>query len=200
MFDCVIPAAGASSRMLAFKPLLPFGSGTVVGATVASALSAGCRVLLVVGNRGAELAALFESKPDVVVVENPLWERGMLGSLQAALDQVRGQCFFTIPADMPLVKPSVYGLLAHAREVDLAAGAAEASYFASSSGRAGHPVLVPSLWIGEILELPPSGRMKSFLEGRPRVLVEAGSDAVLTDLDRPEDYRAAIARDWPGVK
>ncbi|HUW42194.1 MAG TPA: NTP transferase domain-containing protein [Rectinemataceae bacterium] len=193
MYDCVIPAAGASSRMGAFKPLLPFGPASVVEATVGSALAAGCRVVLVVGYRGAELASLFAGRPGVLVAENPDWERGMLGSLQTGLKCVASPCFFTIPADMPLVPPAVYGLLLRAREAGPAAEASEpAAYFASRGGRAGHPVLIPSSWIAEMLRLPPGGRMRSYLERRRMVLVEAGTDAVFADLDGPEEYRRAI--------
>ncbi|MGO8694846.1 MAG: NTP transferase domain-containing protein [Rectinemataceae bacterium] len=198
MFDCVIPAAGASSRMGAFKPLLPFGDGTIAGATVASARAAGCRVILVVGYRGTELAERFGSEAGVLVVENPVWERGMLGSLQAGLRSVRGPCFFTIPADMPFVGSAVYTLLARTREAELgpesnsqAEAEETAAYFASHEGRAGHPVLIPTAWREELLLLSPSGRMRDYIERRRMVLVEAGSDSVFADLDRPEEYRNA---------
>jgi molybdenum cofactor cytidylyltransferase len=195
--------------MGAFKPLLPFGSASVVETTVGYALAAGCRVILVVGYRGAQLASLFAGRPGLLVVENPAWEKGMLGSLQTGLKCVASPCFFTIPADMPLVGCGIYELVERAREADQAAeqkaqegippavptaGTREpAAYFASHGGRAGHPVLIPSSWIPEMLELPPSGKMRSYLERRRMVLVEAGTDAVFADLDGPEEYRAASA-------
>ena len=37
-FGAVIPAAGLSSRMGAFKPLLPYGGGTVIESAIASVL------------------------------------------------------------------------------------------------------------------------------------------------------------------
>jgi CTP:molybdopterin cytidylyltransferase MocA len=87
MFDCVIPAAGASSRMRssggksAFKPLLPFaaapagdsptgdsptgdsptGEMTLVEAAVGAALDGGGRVILVVGYRCGEITSLFDA-------------------------------------------------------------------------------------------------------------------------------------------
>ncbi len=176
-----------------FKPLLPFGPASIVETTVGSALAAGCRVILVVGYRGAELASLFAGRSGVLVAENPDWELGMLGSLQTGLRRVESPWFFTLPADMPLVLPAVYDLLHRARMAGSAAAAPEpAAYFASHEGRAGHPVLIPSAWIPEMLGLPPGGRMRGFLEKRRMVLVEAGTEAVHLDLDLPIDYRRTL--------
>jgi len=121
-------------------------------------------------------------------VENPAWEEGMLGSIQAALPLVRGPAFFEMNADMPLVAGSAYLLLAAERARRLDAGCTEAALFASSSGRPGHPVLVPSAWIPAILDLPRGGRLKTYLDGKPCGLVETGSDAVLADIDTPAEY------------
>jgi molybdenum cofactor cytidylyltransferase len=189
MHDCVIAAAGASSRMGRPKQLLPFAASTMVETVVAAALEAGCRALLVVGHRGAEVAAPFAGEGRVLVVENRRWELGMLGSIQAALDLVRGEAFFVMNADMPLVPASAYGILAGARDARRRSGAPEAALFAASRGREGHPVLMPSAWIPEILGLEPGGRMRRFLDGRPLELVEAGTEAVLADIDTPEEYR-----------
>lgn len=188
--DCVIPAAGASSRMGAWKPLLPWGSSTLVETTAGVALAAGCRVLLVLGNRGEELRARFGTWKGVVFVENPDWELGMLGSIQKALPLCRGSAFFTIPADMPLVGPGIYEFLRRAAASRTEPG--PCAFFAAHDGRQGHPVLIPSLWIPEILRLSPGGMLKDFLAPRPRVLVEAGSAAVHRDLDTRADYETAL--------
>jgi CTP:molybdopterin cytidylyltransferase MocA len=120
MFDCLIPAAGASSRMRSSgmsgagavpKPLLPFGGSTLVETVARAALGAGCRVLVVVGHQGAEVSAPFAAEAyrpareegRLIVVENPRWELGQLGSIQAALPSVRSEAFFVALADMPFV-------------------------------------------------------------------------------------------------
>ena len=199
MPDCVVAAAGASSRMGGFKPLLPLGGRAMVDIVASRAREAGCRVLVVVGYRGDEVARLFEGREGVVVVGNPRWEEGMLGSIQAALGLVRGEAFFCMNADMPLVTAAAYAALAAARDArnksaPPGAGPTGAAFFAAAGGREGHPVLLPAAWIPEILLLPRAGRMRDFLAGRPRELVELGDDAVLTDIDTPEDYRRLSGR------
>lgn len=197
-----MPAAGASSRMGAWKPLLPWGEGSVVEAAVGAALGACPRVLLVAGFRAEGLEALFRGEPRVLVLRNPGWELGMLGSIQRALPEVRGEAFFCANADMPLLAPADYEALAERRASLAARGrgeggaASEAAVFAAAADgtgrlRAGHPVLVPAAWIAEVLGLPPGDRMQRFLAGRPSLLVERGP-AALADIDTPGDYEAAL--------
>ena len=205
MFDCVIAAAGASSRMRgtdgrpSLKPLLPFGGSTLVETAVPAALDSGARVLLVLGNRGEDVAALFEAPAYRSVladgrlreIENPRWMEGMLVSIQAALPEVEGEAFFVSHADMPFISPESYRALAASRAVRRAAGMPEAATVASHEGRGGHPVLMPSAWIPGILGLGVGDSMRTFLSQRPRITVEMGLGA-LRDVDTPEDYASAL--------
>jgi len=216
MFDCVIPAAGASSRMRrpagpaisagqaistgqAFKPLLPFAGSSLVETAVASALGASCRVILVTGNRGAELASLFAGEGHLaardegrlLLVDNPRWEEGFLGSIQCALPLVEGDSFFLSLADMPFISSGDYRSLADALLRLRAAKAPPTAVHGAHEGRRGHPALLPSAWIPEILAQGRGGTMKDFLKGRPLLLVETGSGA-LRDIDTPEEYAAAL--------
>jgi nicotine blue oxidoreductase len=181
-----------------FKPLLPFASSTIVESSARPALEAGCRLLLVLGCRGDEVAALFEAEPyrglaqegRLLLVDNPRWESGMVSSIQAALTSVRGEAFFVAHADMPLVTADAYRLLAATREAEGSGGAASA-YAASHRGEAGHPVLMSSAWVPEILALEGGERLRPFLAGKGLRLVEAGEGA-LRDIDTPGDYESAI--------
>src|SRR5438128_8354907 len=58
MRTAIILAAGESRRMGTLKPLLPFGSGSVIGQVVRSLQASPIdAVLVVVGHRGPEIAA-----------------------------------------------------------------------------------------------------------------------------------------------
>jgi CTP:molybdopterin cytidylyltransferase MocA len=106
MSSCVIAAAGASSRMGQWKPLLPFAGSTVIQATVGAARAADLPVILVVGHRGEELAALFAGEPLVKVLLNPDWEDGQLGSVLLGVAAAEAPTVFLMNGDMPLVRPS----------------------------------------------------------------------------------------------
>ena len=205
MFDCVITAAGASSRMGApggmavLKPLLPFAGCTLVETAVHAALDASCRVILVVGNRATEVASLFDAEAHraakdqgrLLVVENPGWERGLLGSIQVAIAAVEGEAFFLAHADMPFVDSTAYHSLADVWTTAVQATATPTAILASHGGLRGHPVLLPSAWIPEMSTLDPRGRMWDFLVKKPMTLVETGPGA-LRDIDTPGDYENAV--------
>jgi molybdenum cofactor cytidylyltransferase len=200
MFDCIIPAAGASSRMGSWKPLLPWGPASrgsrscVVEATVGAALEAGCRVILVGGYRGEELAELFAGRAGVEVVRNPGWESGMLGSIQRGMEALASSSFFTIPADMPLVGPAVYRRLFAALALRESEGLSPAPLFASFRGEAGHPVFVPASLVSRIASLPPEVKLRPFLLKENPLFVECSDEAVLLDLDDRPTYEAALEK------
>jgi molybdenum cofactor cytidylyltransferase len=187
--DCVIVAAGASSRMGgAWKPLLPFGASTIIQTTVGTALSAGLRVVLVVGFRGDELARLFAHESEVLIAENPHWERGLLGSVLCGMERARGGAVFSMNADKPLVSPEAYRLVAAEYQRRIKAGMPPVPLFASYQGKAGHPVLIPREIALQAASLPPDARMRDHLKKYEPALVECGDEAVLLDIDTPEEY------------
>jgi len=187
--DCVIVAAGASSRMAgAWKPLLPFGASTIIQTTVGTALSAGLRVVLVVGFRGVELARLFAHEKEVIIAPNPHWERGLLGSVLCGMEQARGTAVFTMNADKPLVSPEAYRLVAAEYESRAKAGIVPVPLFASYQGKAGHPVLIPREIALQAASLPPDARMRDHLKKYEPAFVECGDEAVLLDIDTYEEY------------
>jgi len=197
---CIIPAAGASSRMGEWKLLLPWGKSTIVERVVANALEAELEVLVVAGFRGDELHALLDGRPGVRVLDNPDWREGMLGSILRAVDLVSGEAFFVTPADMPMIGPGLYRLLM--AEAQSAAGPeaiaapdvpkhAGITYFAACGGVPGHPVLIPRDRVPAMKALDRGGTMRAFLMEGPWRLVETGEAAVHADIDSPADFEAA---------
>lgn len=183
------------------KLVLPLAGTTIAEASARAPLEAGCRLIVVVGCWADEVAALFEaeayretrSEGRLLFVENRLWKRGMVSSIQAALPRVLGEAFFVAQGDMPFAEAGSYGLLAAARK-----GEAGLAYAASHLGRSGHPVLLPAAWIPGILALEDVERLRPFVEARGLRRVEAGPGAV-EDIDDPEDYEAAIAGPRQGM-
>lgn len=217
--DCIIPAGGASTRMGEWKLLLPWprpaaapsesaaplgpdaasdrgtaSACTVVQATVSAALAAGCRVVLVGGWRGTELAELFADSRNIILVQNDSWKAGMLGSIQRGMREIGASSFLTIPADMPLVGAALYSRLIDESERRKAAGIKSLPLFASYKGEPGHPVFIPAELCSRIAELPPGGKLRPFLIREGGLCLETGSDSVLVDLDKPDEYKAALAR------
>jgi len=105
-YAAIILAAGRSSRLGWFKPLVSLGGETLVERAVSLFRAAGLsEILVVVGHRGRELRPVLR-KAGVRIIENAGFQEGMLSSVSAG---VRGlgsatAAFFVLPVDVPLVR------------------------------------------------------------------------------------------------
>jgi molybdenum cofactor cytidylyltransferase len=189
--DCIILAAGASTRMGRPKLGMPFGRatevppsrGTVLGTSVAQALAAGARVIVVA--RPGDGAALAAAWPSVEVALNSDPSRGMASSLKEGLRLVRAERFFFTPADMPFIGPEVYR--------ELARFDSASPILPTYRGRRGHPVLMPSALIPAIMALPAEVPLKTLIEASGPAFVEMADDSILRDIDTIEEYEKALA-------
>ena len=178
--DCIVPAAGHSSRMGAWKPLARFGSSTMIETVVANALAACTRVILVTGYRGPELASMFCATAGVVVVDNPDWQLGMFASVRRGAAAVASRSFFVTPGDMPWITAPVYQALSELRGADAA--------FPVFRGRRGHPVLFSRAVREAVLAADPSaGRMRDIAERFTPVELAWEDDTIHRDVDTMED-------------
>ena len=193
----VILAAGQSSRMERFKPLLPIGSGRAIERVVQTFLSAGISDLIVVtGHRADELQqALAPLK--VCCVENVQYRQGMFSSVQAGIRALPASCgaFFIHPADIPLVRPHTIRRLAavfHAH--------GSAILYPVFDGRRGHPTLIRHDRIPGILSWEEGGGLRACLQNWEAASQElpVADEAVLMDMDTPADYRLAQGRSVRG--
>jgi len=104
--DCLIPAAGLSSRMGRWKLLLPYRGTTILEQTLNNALSLCSRVVLVTGYRGNELEEIYAGRSGVVTVRNADFKRGMFSSIQTGVPLVSTEWFFITMGDMPGITSS----------------------------------------------------------------------------------------------
>ena len=204
--DCIVPAAGASSRMGAWKLLLPWRGVTVIEAVVAEVLSCCSRAIVVAGHRAEELEALFRGAERVLVVRNPDWEKGMFTSLKRGAEEVRTEAFFVALADMPLIARGTFLALDALRRAPVAQPGAQPggappgagpsagprAFRPVSLGRPGHPVLFESSALPIIAETGGSLSMKEVLARLDLVpwTADAG-EGVFQDFDIPADYAAS---------
>ena len=187
----LILAAGRSSRMGQFKPLLPLRGRTVLECTVESALRGGAEETVVVtGNRAEELEALLAQRfpRRVRWVRNENWANtDMLRSVQLGAAAV-GECgsFFLLPGDMPFVAPETFAALLAERERQRAM-----VIFPTHSGRRGHPPLIDAALIPAILGYDGPDGLRGLWSRYERELrtVPVPDSGIAQDLDTPEDYQ-----------
>lgn len=189
----IVLSAGLSRRMGRFKPLLPLGGCRTIERVVNFFQAAGVsEVLVVVGHRADEIRQASAGL-NVRWVENPQYKNEMFASVQAGIHALPTHCraFFVHPVDIPLVRPHTATRLMAAL-TDTSAPI----LYPAFDGRRGHPTLIRAGLGPRILEWTGSGGLKSFLAHHDADSLELPvvDEAVLLDLDTPEDYQHMLAR------
>ncbi len=190
---CVVLAAGFSTRMKRFKPLLPFGRGTVLAFAAGVWREAGIDQILAVAGHKAELVEAEAGRIGIASVRNPRPEDGMYSSVKAGLASAlelfpEASWFGVHPVDIPLVDPACVRALAE-RAPACRADCLVPLY----ERRRGHPPPLARRFAQRACASEPQGGLRGLLEDacvEELALASAFGDR---DMDRPEDYERALA-------
>lgn len=192
--SAIILAAGYSSRMGRFKPLLPMGHTLVIHRIIHLFQESHIpEIRVVIGHRAPEMRGALEAS-NVRIVENLEYDRGMFSSVKAGvkdLDAQRTGAFFIIPADICLVRPLTVRMLAAAYEKN--PGKIIHPCF---EGRRGHPPLIPMALVPPILKGEPDGGLKTILSQSEYLSLDVPvpDRQILMNMNHPKDYDAAQIR------
>ncbi|MGM1328433.1 nucleotidyltransferase family protein, partial [Klebsiella michiganensis] len=176
--QCIILAAGLSSRMGKWKMMLPWGEGTILDSALAGALAFCDRVVLVTGFRGDELAACYQDHPGVEVVFNPRYQDGMFSSIQCGVGHISASRFFLALGDMPEVTPGVYRRLWDNAD-------AESCLIPAYERGKGHPVLLPKRAISLIRRAPQGATLRDVIGQMAVRVIPVASQGIHWDVDTP---------------
>ncbi len=184
----LIVAAGMSSRMGDFKPMLNIGSISIAQRVVATFQQAGVEKIVMITGYNATLLERHLSGNGVVFLRNENYESTqMFDSVCIGLRYLRGKCgrvLFT-PVDIPLFTAATVRALLET-DAELACPAVD--------GETGHPTLIAASLIDRILSDPGDQGLRGALErcGAELTRVPVEDRGVLHDADTPEDYRALL--------
>lgn len=200
MISAVVLAAGYSSRMGSFKPLLPVGGVPALERLIAGIKEAGVKNIAVVTGYQHELlqpVIRSLSGDGIVIVEahNAGFDSGMFSSIQTGIAKVRevfpdSQGCFLMPVDCPLIDSKVITALEDA--VMHSADAMKDSFAVPVfEGKKGHPLYVPAGYAEEICSYDGPGGLKGITDKYwDRMLrVPVDSEGCILDMDTPEGYR-----------
>lgn len=180
----LVAAAGLSSRMGAFKPMLPLSRDTILRHGVKTLLQAGCGpVAVVVGRHGALLKENLSDLP-VTCVYNPAYAScEMLDSVKLGLAWLEGRCdrlLFT-PGDVCMYDIQTILALERSR-----ARLCHPTF----KGRRGHPVLISCGLIPEILAYDGDRGLAGALAGvEDQEEIAVDNPGILMDVDTYDEYR-----------
>jgi len=196
----VVLAAGESRRMGRNKLLLPWGATTVLGRTLDNVgASAVHDMVVVTGHEREQVEAIVRQQgppveedgslaaASIQLVHNSGYANGMLSSVQAAVRALplTSEAILVVLGDQPMVGPETLDHLLTAY------AAAPAGLVAPYWGnRRGNPVLIDRRYFAELLALPADAAPRVLLARHANDLlaVPVANDAVLHDLDRPDEY------------
>jgi len=177
--DGVILAAGYSSRANAFKMELQIDNKTILQRCIESLYDECNQIIVVSGYKNEKINKLVEGYSKVKVVYNEEFHKGMFSSVKKGIQNVTQKKFLLTPGDYPLISKSVVKRLVNEeREIVIP----------SFNGKGGHPILLNSSLIKEILDEDEESNLKAFLSRKKCSYLNIDDMGVLMDVDTIEDY------------
>lgn len=172
-------AAGFSSRMGKFKMEMLLEGKTLIERSVESLDKVCSKIIVVAGYKIERIKKILKSYEKVEVILNKEFEKGMFSSVKIGISQIKTKKFFLLPGDIPFVKEKVFRKLL-SKKGDI--------IIPVFQGRKGHPVLINSSLIIEILDEPEDSNLKIFIDKKGFTTVEVQDESILFDIDTEEDY------------
>lgn len=184
----LIVAAGMSTRMGQFKPMLSIGSISVAQRVVASLHQAGISKIVMVTGCNAIALERHLAGNGIIFLRNDRYETTqMFDSVKIGLEYLQDKCdriVFT-PVDVPLFTAATVRAL-------LASG--EALACPVYDGRQGHPILLSAGLIPQILADSGEGGLRGALDRCSAAMapIPVNDPGTLQDADTPEDFSALL--------
>lgn len=190
----IVLAAGKSSRMGMFKPLLPFKESTVIENTILSFINAGVVNVCVVTGRNAEDVESVIKKYNVKITRNTNYENtDMITSIKLGLQMmIDTDAILILPGDVPSIDSNTIVKL-----IEQFMNSEVAVLYPSVNGKKGHPPIIRKICYQDILTYVGNGGLREVLD-----LYKDSSGffctndvGCLIDLDYKEDYEKLLKRD-----
>ena len=193
-YAAVILAAGMSSRMKAFKPLLDIGGRPALIYLEETVKAAGVEDIIVVTGHGAELLREELAARHLTEAYNSGYRSGMFSSIRTGLSEAlkrwpEKKGFLLMPADCPLIAAeTIRALISAARSEEDGEGRFFVPVY---EGKKGHPLLIPSGRAEQIISHDPDGSLKEITDRCPdqMVRVPVRDEGCVMDMDSPETYQ-----------
>ena len=185
----LIVAAGLSSRMGEFKPMLNIGSISIAQRIVATLHQAGVNKIVVITGHNASLLERHLSNSGLIFLRNEAYATTqMFDSAKIGLEYLKDKCdriLFT-PVDIPLFTAlTVTELIAS--DAPLACPVCD--------GQRGHPLLIASSLVDTLLADSGEGGLQGAISrcGVPMSEIAVDDPGILHDADTPADYQALLS-------
>lgn len=175
----LILAAGLSSRMGSFKPLLPFKGTTLIKSVVSSFLQVCKEVFVVVGYEREKVERELAGLTNVSIIYNKDYEKGMYTSFLCGLTCLKEKDILLGLGDMPFISSSTLEKMATIKR-----GIAIPTY----KKERGHPVLISKENVDIALSKQDSFTSpRELIDSLSPKYIEVNDPGILKDIDTPKD-------------
>lgn len=186
----VIVAAGMSSRMNSFKPMLELGNTTIVKRVITTIKQSGADPIVVVTGNQADILEKHISHMGVVCVRNEKYaETQMFDSAKIGFMYLQNQCdrFFFTPVDIPLFTLRTLQDLMECESL------LSCPIYNKVQG---HPILISSKLIPVILDYKGSDGLKGAVAHcqMPIRYIQVKDEGITYDADTREDYHLLLEK------
>jgi len=199
MISAILLAAGESRRMGRPKQLLDWQGKTLLQRALDALIDSDAdEIILVLGYEADRIRAGLPALPIRIVI-NRDYNQGMASSLRQGLLALDpgSAAFLVLLADQPGIGPEIINtIIRRFRQADPKPGIVLPVY----RGRRGHPVLIGVQYREECLRLQGDRGARGLLLNHPGDVleIEVQEDAILKDIDTPEEYREYAKQTGPG--
>lgn len=199
----LILAGGASTRMGAPKPIIPWGDKTFLQAIIdkMKAVEVG-PIVVVLGAHFTEATDHCRSFGAAPIFHRE-WALGQFSSLQAGigelskllssgeLDREKERGVMVALVDQPHVASQVFGEVAEVYKKF-----PDKLIIPTFNERRGHPYVIPHDLFSSVLAMPPAAITRDFLSAHQslQMLLPVADAGILFDIDTPEDLLIAMER------
>ncbi len=187
----IILAAGLSSRMGKFKPLLDVGGMSALRRCITNAQICCDITYVVTGHRREELLETINAL-GAEEAYNPRYEEGMFTSVREGI--IKANSFgadgaLLWPCDCPLISADIAKTL-----LDFAGEEKDAFHVACCAGKKGHPLYIPASLFDEIVAHDGTEGLRPVVRRHDDIMLrhDFDTDAVLEDMDTPEGYERIL--------
>ena len=183
----IILAAGFSTRMERFKPLLRIGEKSFVehAITLFKKSDVG-DIVTVVGHLSEKVIPVVKAASSRYVI-NDHYENGMYSSIQTGVKALSLHCdaFFLLPVDIPFVLPTTVRQLSDAFRKN----SSSMVCYPQFQSKRGHPPLINSKLIDGVLSYSGQGGLREFLRRHENqsISIPVEDPFIRLDVDTPKD-------------
>ncbi|QEC69113.1 nucleotidyltransferase family protein [Panacibacter ginsenosidivorans] len=191
MVSAIVLAAGLSKRMgNENKLLLPYNGKTIIETTLQHLLDAGIEEIIVVTGHEAQLVSTTIRHLPVIIIYNPLYEKGMTTSIQKGVEVAAGSGYMICLADMFSITALEYISIITAFETQLQ-NDEKCICVPRYKNEKGNPVIFSAAYRADILQHKEMEGCKKIVEQNKTHIhrIDMQTPHILEDLDYPDDYK-----------